>query len=618
MDLTSRPEVKEVFTKLVKHCEDLFDLYSKSEYRTSKIDESGDSRSAYEQKPVKRSFPWENASSVTLPLTTITVDNLEPRIVAGLVGRDPYLMFEMTGKKGDDVKMLEDWFNGELKNRVKLENKTMSIVHDLLLDGTVFPIVEYVSNEETVREYVVDPATGQNAMSQDGTLATTDRVKSNGEGGALNLANFDHIYMPDNIGTAEEWEAADVIRLIYPTYSELITQASRVDSAKSGYINIGPWLLQERDQAKMLLENATAAQEIDGINVTGKEVIECMECHVSYPIYQDVTLQENEQTNWNEEKIIFTIAKKSGVPIRFMLQRSLNFENRKIIKRIRLYPENGKSYGTAIYGKIKSLQNGSSDLFNSIQDTLDVTLVPYFFYTDKTGLKGQIKIEIGKGIKVDSVEGIKFPTFNINADHYMPFFNVFLSLWERTGSIGDLQIGRPSDLAGKNKTATEIMAVIEEGNIKHNYQAKVTREEFIEVLRTIYDLYYQNMPANKTFEYQGQQVSVPRQIMKRDYKYVLNGSTEMANKLIDRKEKEGIFQLLGGDPFINPIKVREDLLKSYKIPDAAEYINPQQVAVSKALIANPEITQVIQKYLQTKAQTAQAIKGGVNAGPVAQ
>lgn len=609
MDGTSRPEVKKVFEKIVKRCDDLHALYSKSEYRTAKIAESGKARQAYAQEEVAKSFPWEGSSNVCLPLTTITVDNLEPRIVAGLIGQEPYIQFEMTGmeKKDDVMVLLEDWFNKELKDRIKLENKSTALSHDLLLDGTVFPIATYTYDEKTVRDFVYDPQSGQMAIGQDGTPQTQDVKKPAGEGGKIDFAPYDSILMPDNIGTQEEWEEADIIRMIYPAYTDLIDS-----SQKTGYINIGPWLLMERDRAQVLLESqATEAQKVDGIEITGKEVIECMECHIKYPIYQDEDLEENEQTDWTDEKIIITIAKTSGVPIRFMLQRAINFENKKIIKRIRLYPESGKSYGTSIYGKLKAIQVGASDLFNSIQDTLFITMIPWFFYTDKTGLKGQIELYPGKGVKVDSTEGLLFPKFSINANEYLAFLNLLMSLWERVGSIGDLQVGRPSDLAGKNKTATEIMAVIEEGNIKHNYQAKVTREEYIELLRTIYDLYYQNMPANKTFRQNGQDVPIPRQQMKRDMQFVLSGSTELANKLIDRKEKEQVLQMFGGDPFIDPVRVREDVLKSYKYSDAKEYIKPEFVQLSQALIQNPEIMQVIGKYLQTKAQTAQQITGGV-------
>jgi hypothetical protein len=612
MDLTSRPEVKEVFEKIVKRCDDLHALYSKSAYREDKVAESGSARETYSQKPVKRDVGgWEGSSNVCLPLTTITVDNLEPRIVAGLIGKEPYIQFEVTGmeKKDEMLTLLEDWFNKELKDRVKLENKSTALSHDLLLDGTVFPIATYTYDEKTVRDFVYDQQ-GQMAIGQDGTPQTQDVKKPAGEGGKIDFAPFDSILMPDNIGTQEEWEEADIIRMIYPTYTELIDNAD-----KTGYINIGAWLLQERDQAQILLESQiTESQKVDDIEVTGKEVIECMECHIKYPIYQDEKLEESEQTNWTDEKIIITIAKKSGVPIRFMLQRAINFENKKIIKRIRLYPEAGKSYGTSIYGKLKAIQIGATSLFNDIIDTLSITMIPWFFYTDKTGLKGQAELYPGKGVKVASTEGFLFPKFSINADQYLNFLNLLMSLWERVGSIGDLQVGRPSDLAGKNKTATEIMAVIEEGNIKHNYQAKVTREEYIELLRTIYDLYYQNMPADKTFRYNGQDVPIPRQQMKRDLQFVLSGSTELANKLIGRKEKESILQMFGADPYIDPIKVREDVLNSYNYMDAKEYINPQFVQLANVLKANPEIMQVIGKYLQTKQQTAQQITGGQGAG----
>jgi hypothetical protein len=154
------------------------------------------------------------------------------------------------------------------------------------------------------------------------------------------------------------------------------------------------------------------------------------------------------------------------------------------------------------------------------------------------------------------------------------------------------------------------MSVIQEGNIKHNYQAEVLKEEFLGIIELLYDLYYEKMNPEKPFFYSGEQVKIPYEAMKRGYKFVLSGSTEAANKYIDRREKEDLLNMLGQDPYINPIKPREEILKSYGVTDLSEWINPQVKMLMDTATQNPEIMQVVQEYMQQKMMVQEAVGGG--------
>jgi hypothetical protein len=260
---------------------------------------------------------------------------------------------------------------------------------------------------------------------------------------------------------------------------------------------------------------------------------------------------------------------------------------------------------------MKAIQNGASDIFNLVVNSATVTMIPWFFYGNKTGLNTKVEIYPGKGVPVDDPSQVVFARFQNNPQAYQGFIDLFITLWERVSSIGDLQLGRPAE--SRKPTATEIMSVIQEGNIKHNYQAKVFREDFIDLVKTIYDLYYQNMPFDKQFMYHGQPVAIPRSLMQRGYKFKLTGSTEIANKLIERKENEDFYGMLRGDDMIDPVRLIADLVKAYKPEaDPTEYINPQINQLWAILQENPEIMQVIQKYMNDKMQIAQEIENAGN------
>jgi hypothetical protein len=194
----------------------------------------------------------------------------------------------------------------------------------------------------------------------------------------------------------------------------------------------------------------------------------------------------------------------------------------------------------------------------------------------------------------------------------------FLSLWERAGSISNPQMGRPDD---KQKTATEIMMVVQEGNAKFDYQSKTTRGEFLAILKTLYDLYYQWMPYKTVpFIYNGKQVPLPRQLMRRGYKFSLTGSTAAANKMIERKEAEELNGLAVQNPLMNPMSTLEELLKAYGKTDMQRYINPEIRQMVETFIQNPEIKQIVGKYMQEKQQIAAQVtpKKGVPNVPAIQ
>lgn len=595
------------YEQLVKYCLELYNKFDKSEYRATKITEIEEGRKAYELIADKSMELWDGASNEVLPLTAITVDNLEPRLVSGLVGRDPIMQFSMVGmtEKDDQTKLIETFYNQELKNVVRIETATMSIVHTLLQEGTYFGAPEYSLEQKKQKDFV---------YGQDGTIQIDPTTKrpvvqevqvTAFEGGKIENIPFSDILCADDVGSIEKWEKCDKIRKVRPTYAELMRK-----KGKLGYIgdNIGPWLFGETGDGKKSDDAKSPSDNVAGIEVTGKKVIESAEFHISYPIYKDEDQDWKDQTNFEEEEIVVSIALKSKKIYRLVYKKDLLFSNESLIKRIRLFPEDGRSFGTSVYGKIKGMQKGGSDVFNAIINSFYVVMLGGGFYEEGAGLRGKISKQPGEYIQVDDIDKVKDVTPKINPAAYIGLFEVIMSLWERAGSISNPQIGRPDS---KEKTATEIMVVIQEGNAKFDYQAKSTRDEFLMLLKTLYDLYYQYMPYDAKMVYNGQSVAVPRKAMKRDFAFSLSGSTAAANKAIERKEAEDLYNLGMANPLINPMQVVEDLLKAYGKMDVKKYIKPEIVQVLQQFMTDPQgVGAAIQQYVTIRNKTLQDVEGG--------
>lgn len=564
---------------------------------------------------------WSGNSNYTIPLTTITLDNLEPRLVAGLVGKLPYIRFEMENdqQKDETTEIVEKWYNQELEDVVGIEEMSRSIIHRIIQEGTVYPLPSYdveervridfvfeddmeemVKDEPERAAIVADKIENREYMFENGILmdiqkaepVTMDVKETLFEGGRYDLIPFHDVFIADDV---DNWEKACVIRKVRPTYAELV----RDDKTKIGYRNIGPWLYDQKSEGKLDTDSTSASQQYEGIREHGKETIECIECSISY-IYNEDDAEEKDQTNFDEERLIAQIAIDSGVLIRLVPLRKINHKNQHLLKRMRLFPENGKSYGTSMADKLKSIQKGAKKTFNTAINIAELTMIPWFLYNEsEVGLKSRFKdglsLKPGMGIPVNDVRGLYFPRFAINPDQMINWINLWVSFWERVSSIGDLQIGLQSK---KNVTATETLTVVQEGNIKHNYQSSSVRQDFLDVLRTIYDLYYQNMPFDKTFFWKDNYVSIPRSQMRRMKKFKLTGSTEMSNKLIKRRENEDFYNLTTNDPNINPVKRSEALVKSYGHDDVAEWVNPNVKIIVDKIMMLPGADQAVGQLLQ--------------------
>jgi len=661
-ELTFTPQAEEAnkgYKQLVEYCLELAGQINGSAYRTKTITSIEKSNEAYDQIEKPTTDPWQGASGIVLPLTTISCDNLEPRLVAGLVGKQPYVRFEMENdqKKDEPLEILESFFNQELQDVVNIEGFAGAEVNQLLREGTVYTIPEYSLEEQTRRDFVffedvmkkiqqetapqvqeaqaqaqqmaqVDPQQAQQFMagvqqeiqamapqqiggvvidSETGEPQFEDRTEVVFEGGKAEIIPFNDILIPDDV---DDWESAPVIRRIRPTYAELIRESKK----KKGFIkkNIGPWLCDQEGSFELSEDEQAPAQMLDSIKVHGKKTIPCYECYVSYIKRDDDQEDDKELKSFEEQRVLVQIAEDSQIILRVIPLVELNFKNEHLIKRTRLFPRKGKSYGVSIYSKIRAIQEGASKTFNTAINVAEVTMIPWFLFTENTGLdkyKDGIKLQAGKGIKVDSCDpgSLYFPNFSINPDQILKWIDLWVSFWERLISIGDLQVGRSGT---KETTATETMAVIQEGNIKHNYQSSSIREDFLCLIRTIFDLYYQHMPLNKTFLWNGKQVPIPRSVMRRKVNFRLTGSTDLSNKLIERKEKETFYTLTANDMTINPVKKAEELVKAYGHTDTSEWVKPNIKTIVDMIMQVPGAEQLVMKSIQEAKQMAAQMQGG--------
>jgi hypothetical protein len=626
-DLYDEPTADEANGKwrhLVGYCLDRYDAIKESEYRQSKIASIQESIDAYAQQTDGKYKSKMGGWDIELPLTTISLDNIEPRLFAAVVGKKPYLRFELEQDQEQDpqTEIIQEWYNQELEDVVKIEGHTRDEIHIMLQEGTVYPIASYDIDDVERTDFVLQSdvqrlqeenpellsqmagMSGDVILDAEGqplTQTIKDRVF---DGVKCDIIPFHDIYIPDNINDSD-WEQTDIIRMIRPTYAELLEDSRN----KKGYMNIGPWLCDQASEEDLEAEDQTAHQKLDNVKMHGKAIIECLECYVDY-IYQDIDEDKKDIKDHTSVRYVAQIALESKILIRLIPLREINFRNEHVIKRNRLFPERDKSYGSSIYEKLQHIQKGASKTFNMALNTVEITMMPWFFFTKKLGLKKytgeELKLQIGKGIEVDDIkEGLYFPKFPVNPDQLFGWINLWVTFWERLLSIGDLQLGRQGE---KDRTATETMAVIQEGNVKHNYQSASIKENFLSLLRTIYDLYYQNMPLNKQFLWQGTERPIPRAAMRRTFKFKLTGSNDFNNDMVKMRKQEQFYDKALTNPVFNPLKLAELFADTYGYDDTSELIQPDIRQIVDACIQTPQAKQLFFQAMQEAQQMAQKME----------
>jgi hypothetical protein len=409
---------------------------------------------------------------------------------------------------------------------------------------------------------------------------------------------------------SDDWESADVIRKVRFSYGSLMRKKGQL-----GWIdqNLTTDLLHVASEEKPDDDDATGDHDLSVAQVYSKKMVECIECHVSY-VYQDSEQEEEDIEDWTEERLIATISTDTRTLLRLVRLRDLRFSNEHVIRRKRIFEEPGLAYGCSMYEKLKGIQENASDIFSLFMNVSILLMIPWYLYSNKAGIKQDQAIEPGKGIECDDPSAVVFPTWRVDLSSILKSLEIFFQLHSQTGNIGDVQTGQ-AETSKADVKATEIMAMVQESNIKFNYMSNTIRDDFIDLLKAVYDLYYQNMPYDYTWNYQGQPVPIPRPTMRRKLKFRLTGSTELSNKLLERKESQEKYMMLRQDPIVNPVPLLEDVIKHYD-PDSqvARYINQDVQLFMMALAQNPELPQVIGQYLNQKKMATQAAGGAQQPG----
>lgn len=575
---------EETLNNLSRYIQDLHRAYDGSSTRHKMLQLIADSRRAYYTEIEETDFPWDNASNMITPLTTMGVDEVEPRLAAAVIGREPYISVKPSKVLGQEpmvarqmAQAVEDFDNWILEHKVKVKELVPEMIHEYLLDGTIYPLLSWEEEIKAVRRSVIQPGPdGQPAVQKIETQVRRGGPK-------VHLVPVDFVWHADDIDDEDAWEKETVIRYVGEyTVGELKKLAANDPS----------WILPEdlnKYQTAMKYYK-TVQQEKEEVTDYGwvyapnQRPIEFYEAYLQYPLYGE-----------EDTKIIVLVELNSFKVFRIREQIETNDENIKPLRRMRFMRRKGVSWGYPLYSLIAGIQLGMDAMWNRCVNSADITMTPWgFIKRGATGLRdNKAQTYPGNLIELDNPENVNFPNLSaFQPTQFVPLIMQYVSFFERTLNVSDFIQGRESQISGKKgTTATGTLAVLQEGKIKFEYRGGLTHNEFLRFFKDIHDLCVSHMPLEDMTKICGQPIM--NYSSTEDFNFILSGSDLISNRFVERQETESFLATMG--PFmelINPMAPLFDLLSSYK-KDPQDYIDP-------------ELMQLVAHYLEVK-RNAKAI-----------
>jgi len=616
-DQTGVPEPEERLKNLARYIDDLLAEFENSPARARVLKAAEEGRKKYAQELEKIDQPWPKSCGLTGPITAIAVDSLEPKMWGSLVGQD-----EIVRAEGEDAASdILDYDNYWLVNEVQIRRRTGESIHDLALDGTVYPFGDWRREETLQRDFkrAVDPLTGQKTDEfaykidpetgmRTGEIETEDSVVPTYEGGYLSHMTVGEVYLPDDVDD-ENWETAPIIYIANYSYGELQRKAA----SETGWMNVTEDLkaeMAQRDDKELTPAQKTSDAKFSKLD----KRIPCLVFQGEFDI----------DGTGEPIRLVVTKPKGKDFVVRVVNQLDLSFKNTKLMRRLTIGREKGTSWGRGVPFAVAGLQAAFDACIRRIVNATEIQIDPFILADiQSAGFKDQ-KITVAPGGVCDckNPNEVKLVQFPGDATRFLSLVEVYLSFLERTISTPDFTSGSKDAMGVKQsmQTATGTMALLSEGNVKHDYKGRRLQEQFLDVLDTLHNLYYKNMPLQVKVEMLGQ--SITKQQMAMTPKFALVAASSSSNKFIDRQETTqmiGTVKQAGLEGFINPMKVLDDLLGSFGKKDKDSYKDPAMAAVMGAMANDPALKQELVGLIQQRRQAMQmqqaAAQGGGQQGP---
>lgn len=509
--------------------------------------------------------PWEGSSDIGIPIDAFTIEGLLPRFLKVCYGAKPVAWVKGKGESDlEKAPLVQEALNYQLTRLIKIYRKMKLVFKNVIIEGDAFckcvwekktrpfnTIVHYLLNQMT-GELVVNEAGEPIQVKSDfvpepGLVVVKDEIqeeKTIYEGPAIYGRTIKEIVIPKNAISPEieEWDwICDTYEV---TYDWIIRREGNIKEGKFKNINkIKENVLNGADHAKSM-----------------RKPILIYEWYGKYDINGDD----------KDEEIVAFVAPEHNVILGWMLSP---FPVRPFF-HYQIIPMEGSPYGKGVPEFLTGLRDMIDAIFNQMIDRGSISNNPPII----TPSDHEEELNpFGPGVKWKSENPAGFKVLELPKTEHMEFAKMefLLGMVQKLFGVTDYALGSESSIAS-NRTATGIMTIVGEGNIKFDDMIRALQDVNEDLYDFIVNLNADNLDDDFIYQLTEQRENPFKTLNKSfwggNYDYESVGNSVNINRAIEQDRAllsyRTILDSLGKNPAISEqtmLDVTENLFRAIDV-----------------------------------------------------
>jgi len=464
----------------------------------------------------RKTFPWDGAANLVIPLVGITVDSIVARIINTIFAVQPFWSAQALIKDLEPVvHPLQDFMEWSRVNELDMYAEVRSWIVEVVKHGWAYLKIYWETF--TQRTFVISR----------GAARPTDKI--------VRRPQVQHVLLADIICQAgvedelaqAEWMAHRIRltdgQLRWRKHDKVYDEVDKILAHKAEMTPMEEKVLQNELEEK-------APRPRDKLNTL-------------YEIYADLPLGGSDLPM----PVMITYHHETKTIARCVYNPDITGE--RPFKKGKFIDREGRRDGIGISRQLALLQAEISTLHNQQVD--NATLANTRFFVGRRGVvRNGTRIWPGRFLTVpDPARDIVALQM---ADVYPSMRQLetsCLAYAERRSGVADYQLGRESNVLGNRATATGTLALIQEGNRRFDLNVRDVRECLGQVGKKLLLLNAQFRPSGMAYFVKGQDGELVENVFNLPEEFVADGigmeltaSTATINREI---EKQGLLAMMG-------------------------------------------------------------------------
>lgn len=537
-----------------------------------------------EPKFKTRSWPWEKASNLFLPLARVIQDAILSQLHDAMFASDTPM--KLIGLEGDDVlnaELLSVFYSDYVwKQLMPLAGFGNLWNFNTCLDGTSCILPRWSRNQslKRTRNTQTDPVIRQipgpmlletptfaeETLGYNSTIVE-DVIVQRDERPFVDLVDLNNLYIsPDTALGCNPIDSLQWPNCRYYFMKIELSPEKVVEKKRLGWDNIDETLLntfrtpETSEQTDTAKENESLSPAVLPKTTPMYEIY----MHRVLPAKYDHETSDGKKVS-KKQKFDDEDGYAEDIIVRFWgitrkianitpLQRVCS-KRPHILNWFNALPH--RIYGQGVQAKMTHLNEWANSSVNQMVDYGTLQNLPYFFYVPHllTGILPDLTgIQPGQGIPVNDPRAVS--TMKLNGDQAFWLNNLQVDQqWaERDGNVSDQTVGRMSEKSA-NKTARGMAIVQQNANMVFGRLAYLMSQSYAELFRSVHNLYARHPSDEIVFKVLGKTQRLSPDAFKQDldFLFMIN-----PNRQAEVQVNQNLFQLMMSIPYImqNPMSVR--------------------------------------------------------------